>query len=110
MHKVASFQAIIAVGDSAQIIAAPEDAMVGMDGSSCDDNGFKDVPSEPGIYICDVDFYFEQGYCDGYEADGESEWEYHVVKAKPLTMIPDVSTSWNTVEPFGDKIRLDLEV
>jgi hypothetical protein len=100
MHKVASFQAIIAVGNSsqAQVIAAPKDAMVGMDGSFCDDNGFNDVPPEPGIYLCDVDFYFEQGYCDGYRADGESDWEYHVTKAKPLVMIPDVSNSWEITD------------
>lgn len=91
------FQAIIAVGDVAQVIVAPTGAAVGMDGAFCDDNGFKNVPSEKGIYLCQVDFYFEQGYSDGYEADGESDWEYKIVKANPLT-IPDVSGSWEVIK------------
>lgn len=97
MQKVARFQAIIVVGNVAQVIVAPRDAMVGMDGTFCEDNSFKNVPKEKDIYLCDVDFYFEQGYCDGYKADGESDWEYRITKAVPLTNLPDVSNSWMVI-------------
>lgn len=103
MKKVAMFQAIIAVGDVAQVIVAPKDAMVGMDGTFCEDNSFKNVPTVDGIYLCWVDFYFEQGYFEGYKADGESDWEYIVVKAIPLADLPDVSKSWEVLEAFGDQ-------
>lgn len=69
MQKVAMFQAIIAVGDVAQVIMAPKRAIDGMDGTFCDDNSFKNVPAEKGIYVCQIDFYFEQGYFEGYKAD-----------------------------------------
>lgn len=97
MHKVARFQAIIAVGDIAQVLVAPKDAMVGMDGTFCEDNSFRNIPPECGIYLCDIDFYFEQGYFEGYKADGESDWEYHIVKAKSLITFPDVSKSWEVL-------------
>jgi len=106
MNRVATFQAIIAVGEVenfAQVISAPKDAIVGMDGSFCEDNSFKDVPEDIGVYLCDVDFYFEQGYCDGYKADGESDWEYRVVKATPLISLPDVSETWKVIQSFGDQ-------
>lgn len=104
MRKVARFQAIIAVGDVAQVIVAPKDAMVGMDGTFCEDNGFKNVPTTKGVYLCEIDFYFEQGYSDGYKADGESDWEYRIVKAESLIVcLPDVSQSWEVLKDFGDQ-------
>ena len=103
MRKVARFQAIIAVGDVSQVIVAPKDAMVGMDGTFCEDNSFKNVPTQRGIYLCDIDFYFEQGYSDGYKADGESDWEYDVVAVKSLADLPDVSQSWEVLKDFGDQ-------
>lgn len=103
MEKVARFQAIIAVGDVAQVIVAPKDAMVGMDGTFCEDNSFKNVPTEEGIYLCWIEFYFEQGYSEGYKADGESDWEYYVVAIQPLVILPDVSHSWEVLKDFGDQ-------
>jgi hypothetical protein len=103
MRKVARFQAIIAVGDVSQVIVAPKDAMVGMDGTFCEDNSFKNVPTEKGIYLCWIEFYFEQGYSDGYKADGESDWEYYVVAVKSLADLPDVSQSWEVLKDFGDQ-------
>jgi hypothetical protein len=42
---------------------------------------FNSIPLEPGVYHCLVDFYFEQGYFEGYKADGESNWEFVVKSA-----------------------------
>lgn len=103
MKKVATFQAIIAVGDVAQVIYAPVDAMVGMDGTFCDDNSFIGVPEKKGIYLCDIDFYFEQGYCDGFKADGESDWEYKIVNVESLINLPDVSNTWKVLINFGNQ-------
>lgn len=103
MQKVARFQAIIAVGDVAQVIVAPKDAMVGMDGTFCEDNSFNNVPTEKGIYLCWIEFYFEQGYSEGYKADGESDWEYYVVAIQPLVNLPDVSQSWEVLKDFGNQ-------
>lgn len=103
MHKVARFQAIIAVGDVAQVISAPKDALVGMDGDFCEDNGFKNVPTEKGLYHCWIEFWFEQGYFEGYKADGESDWEYKIIGIQPLVSLPDVSKSWEVLEDFGDQ-------
>ena len=36
-------------------------------------NGF---PNEPGVYIGTMEYHFQQGYSDGYKADGESEWDF----------------------------------
>jgi hypothetical protein len=104
MNKVARFQAIIAVGEVAQVIIAPQKAIVGMDGTFCEDNSFKNVPTQKGIYLCLIDFYFEQGYFEGYKADGESDWEYVVASAKPLADLPDVGKTWEVITDFGDKI------
>lgn len=83
MKRVAEFDCIIATSkDMSQVIYAPDEAFVGMDGCVCEDNCFRSIPSEPGIYLCHVDFYFEQGYFDGYEADGESDWEYRITKVE----------------------------
>jgi hypothetical protein len=103
MRKVAVFQAIISVGAVAQVIVAPKDAMVGMDGTFCEDNSFKNVPTKKGIYLCQIDFYFEQGYSDGYKADGESDWEYRVIEATPLYTLPDLSQSWEVLKDFGNQ-------
>lgn len=42
-------------------------------------------PTEPGVYVGTIEYYFEQGYYDGYMADSESEWDYKFVNWKLLT-------------------------
>lgn len=46
-------------------------------GSHLEDYGLGElveVPKEPGLYVCEVDFEFQQGYFEGYPANGESSW------------------------------------
>jgi len=65
------------------ILDAPDEIIQFFDGFFTEDNSFKGVPKEPGIYHCTVDFYFQQGYFEGYKADGESDWEFIVTRATP---------------------------
>jgi len=78
MSIVKSFECLIAVAfnKDAVIIDFPEDLINTLDGCFCADNEFKNIPQEPGFYKCKVDFDFEQGYFEGYKADGENTWEY----------------------------------
>jgi len=68
------------------ILDAPDEIISIFDGFFTEDNSFKGVPKEPGIYHCTVDFYFEQGYFEGHEADGESDWEFIITRAEPKIM------------------------
>lgn len=31
-------------------------------------------PEKPGIYRCTIEYYFHQGYLDGYMCDSECDW------------------------------------
>lgn len=42
---------------------------------------------QPGIYSATIEFWFQQGYSDGYKADGESEWEFAFVDVKPYRLV-----------------------
>ena len=64
------------------ILDAPDKIIEFFDGFYTEDNSFKGVPEEPGIYHCTVSLYFEQGYFEGYKADGESSWEFVVTRAE----------------------------
>ena len=99
MRHEATFEAIIAVADGASLIlAAPKEAVDMFDGPYPDDNSFEGVPETTGLYLCTVEFHFEQGYADGYKADGESDWKHVVTNATPLMpQMPDVSHSWALV-------------
>lgn len=44
------------------------------------------IPNIPGVYRCDIEFWFEQGYSDGFKADGESDFEYRLVNIKKVNL------------------------
>lgn len=94
-HKVASFKSVIAVShDLAMILLAPDNALADMDGPFCQDNSFENIPVIPGVYLCSVDFYFYQGYYEGYKAYGESSWKYVITNSESLIALPNVTDSW----------------
>lgn len=69
------------------ILDAPDEIIQFFDGFFCEDNSFNDrwfksVPLESGVYHCKVNFYFQQGYFEGYIAHGESDWEFVVISAE----------------------------
>lgn len=55
-----------------------------MDGCCFEDNhfhglnGIENPPKEPGVYRATIEVWFEQGYYEGYKADGESDWEFRL--------------------------------
>ena len=55
-----------------------------IEGYFCEDNWISNIPTEKGIYECDAKYWFEQGYCDGYPADGESECGFEIISSKKL--------------------------
>lgn len=86
MKKIQDLKVVICVGLDGEgiIIKYPEEFQHHLDGSFCDDNLFVDVPKESGVYECDVEYWFSQGFSEGFPAAGESDWEFKVVKSKPL--------------------------
>jgi len=90
MDKQAILTMIIAVaGEQGLIIDAPKEIKDIFEGIYCDDNSFKNVPKKTGVYICNVEFYFHQGYFEGYKADGESDWEFKIISSSKIE-IPNV--------------------
>lgn len=88
MAVVKEFDCYIAVdyGGLAIIVDFPEELRGTLDGGICSDNAFYNEPTEPGVYKCHTEFRFEQGYCDGFPADGENTWEYTVVKYEKVDL------------------------
>jgi len=67
----------------AYLVEAPKEVTEGVDGLLLEDNDFRNIPEKPGVYLCRVEFFFQQGYSEGYQADGESEWHYEIISAVP---------------------------
>ena len=57
-----------------------------MDGASFADNSqsIEEFPKKAGVYICTIEFWFEQGYFEGWEAYGESEWDFIPINIKEI--------------------------
>lgn len=45
-----------------------------MDGHCLADIECKGFPQEAGVYLCTIERHFEQGWSEGYPADGESDY------------------------------------
>lgn len=59
-----------------------------MDGCCFEDNtqSIEQFPTEPGVYSCTIRYWFQQGYADGWKADGESEWDFVPSDIEPLSL------------------------
>jgi hypothetical protein len=86
MRKIKDIKVVICVDVHGQgiILKYPLEFENHLDGSNCEDNLFENVPEKAGVYECDVEYWFSQGYSDGHPADGESDWEFRIVKSKLL--------------------------
>ena len=65
-----------------------------------DDDGNEDrigFPEKAGIYRCTVDFWYEQGYFEGYACDSESDWGISVRDVKRIEVPEDNRFPWYTV-------------
>lgn len=65
-----------------------------MDGSLFDDNclgtELPSFPKAPGVYLATVEFWFEQGYYDGYKAPGESDYDFILSNVRKVAVVADV--------------------
>ena len=51
------------------------------DGPFLDSGEWEGLPTAPGVYCCRAEFWFSEGWCDGYPAPGESSWGFNVVES-----------------------------
>lgn len=52
------------------------------------DHEFEGLPTEPGVYRCTVEFWYSQGYFEGYPADSESDWWFKCIASEKLLDLP----------------------
>jgi hypothetical protein len=81
IHKITF--AVLKGGKSAVLVTYPDEMEDALDGPYLDDNSIEGYPKEPGYYEASAVFWFNQGYCDGYPADGESDWGYKLTDIRP---------------------------
>lgn len=92
MKKITEFKVMLAVSyEMSRIIIVSyekNDIFDGcpFNGPDVEDNNFTNVPDKPGIYNCRVEFWFEQGYFEGYPANGENDWEFRIISAERINV------------------------
>lgn len=95
MKKIFTFNAVIGVSLSgdAFLISAPERACQFFDGSMIEDNvqSLDRYPAEPGVYDCNIEFWFEKGTNEGWDAPGESDWDFVPVQCSKIDLPPVTS-------------------
>ena len=96
MEKIITFlRCIIAIsmGGSILLIKGSQLLFDKMDGDFFDDNmtefEFKKINNPPGVYTCDVEFWFEQGFFEGYPHPGENDWVFKIKNIKPICIQED---------------------
>lgn len=82
MEKIASYPDCVLVvdnqGDVLFVLGLPDDRFDSQWLFDIGDGG--GAPTEPGLYLADVEAWFKQGYSDGHKADGESDFELRITK------------------------------
>jgi hypothetical protein len=89
MKKILEFPncVIATTADKFTSLLAPNPALQQwMDGVCFEDHRAENTPQSPGVYRATVEVWFEQGYCDGYQADGESDWELRLTNVQPVAI------------------------
>jgi hypothetical protein len=57
-----------------------------MDGVCFEDYRVYGCVAAPGIYRADIEVWFEQGYSEGYPADGESDWDLRFTNVERISI------------------------
>lgn len=69
-------------GGITALVDGPQELVDLMDGDFFEDNCMSEseklLPHAPGFYIADVEFWFEQGFFEGYPSPGESDIDFRV--------------------------------
>ena len=76
-----------------------------MDGVCFEDYRAANTPSIPGVYRATIEVWFEQGYSEGYLADGESDWEFKLTSVEPIAI--DNFEPFPVIENVMDRPTLD---
>lgn len=50
-------------------------------------------PDRAGVYVCDIEYWFSQGYHEGMPSDGESEWDFIPRNIKEIDL-----TKWSSMK------------
>lgn len=110
MQKVDTFEDVIigvSINGSVFLIEAPDEMKEIFDGAMIEDNvqSLDKYPVEPGVYRCIVEYWFERGTYDGWDAPGESEWDFvPVVIRRISTESPrDVEMANEIADKWRDK-------
>lgn len=89
MRKILEFpNCIVAVtADKFAYLVAPNPPLQKwMDGVCFEDHRAYGAPAAPGVYRATVEVWFEQGYSEGYPADGESDWELKLTNVERISI------------------------
>ncbi len=86
MEKVAEYSntliAVTAINHMQMLVEGDPELLKLMDGDFFEDNNPADdmetFPKEPGIYRATVEYYFQRGTYEGWDAPGESEWAFRL--------------------------------
>jgi hypothetical protein len=72
------------------LLDGPRDLMDLMDGDclddACMDEGRKTLPTDPGVYSATIEYWFQQGYFEGYPAPGESDYDFRLSNLRRIDL------------------------
>lgn len=70
------------------LMTLPDELDEWMDGHCIADVLCEGCPQEAGIYVCTIERHFEQGYSEGYKADGESDYWIVLTDVRKVDVSP----------------------
>lgn len=81
----------VSIFGGAFVINGSEELAKILDGPMIEDNtqSLDKYPTKPGIYRCSMEYWFEQGYNEGWIAHGESEWDLIPVKVERISLVKE---------------------
>lgn len=80
-----TFVVAVSYDGTAMVIEAPDEVRnIEVDGPLNLAENIRKLPEEPGLYLVVARFCWHGGWCDGYPAPGECEWDYSVQTATLL--------------------------
>ena len=78
------------ISGTTHLLDGPRDLMDLMDGDclddACMDEGRKTLPTDPGVYSATIEYWFQQGYFEGYPAPGESDYDFRLSNLRRIDL------------------------
>ena len=88
-HEIAF--AVSADGDAFLVIASEAVINANEECAGMEKAGWGGLPTAPGFYKARAEFWFQQGYYEGYPAPRESSWGFSLVDCSPVGEAPPTS-------------------